>query len=176
MVALMRGINVGRARRIAMAELRQLLTELGYGGVRTYLQSGNAVFSCTSKAARSADADIEQAIADRLGVRCAVIVRTAEAFAAAVAADPLGGVATDGSRHLLGFLAGDPDPAGIETVMATDHAFDRVEFDGRHVYLWCPNGVLDSPFSKVAWARVLGVEVTMRNWNTVLKVLALTEC
>jgi uncharacterized protein (DUF1697 family) len=173
LVALLRGINVGRNKRVAMSELRDLLTGLGYADVKTLLQSGNAVFLCTPKAATSAAGDIEQAIARDLGVECAVIVRTAAEIAGAMAAAPLLEVATDPSRHLVGFLSGDPDPAGVQALAAIDVAPDLIRLLGREVYLWCPSGLLDSPLSKLGWERSLGVAVTMRNWNTVSRIAAL---
>src|SRR5664280_648582 len=75
LIALIRGINVGPSKRVAMADLRELLTGLGYSDVRTHLQSGNAVFSTGAKPA-TVGAEIEDALADRVGVRASVVVRT----------------------------------------------------------------------------------------------------
>jgi uncharacterized protein (DUF1697 family) len=174
LIALLRGINVGRSKRVPMAQLRELLAELGYLQVATYLQSGNAIFSCTAAAAKTAVPDIEQAIAARVGVECKVIVRTAGELAGAMAADPLREVATDPARHLVGFLAGEPAPAGAAALAALKVAPDRIALIGRHVYLWCPQGVIASPLAKLPWERELQVAVTLRNWNTVSKLAAMT--
>ncbi len=173
LVALLRGINVGRNKRVAMADLRGLLTGLGYAEVTTYLQSGNAVFRCSAKAASTAATDIERAVGSDLGVACRVVVRTAGELAAAIAADPLLDVVTDPAKHLVGFLAGDPDPAGARALAALDVAPDRIRLVGRHVYLWCPAGLLASPLSAAGWEQPLKVALTSRNWNTVTKVAAL---
>jgi uncharacterized protein (DUF1697 family) len=82
-------------------------------------------------------------------------------------------MATDPARYLVGFLAGKPDPAGARALEATDVAPNQLRLQGREVYLWCPAGVLDSPFSTVNWDRQLGVAVTMRNWRTVTKLAEL---
>lgn len=169
-VALMRGINVGSSKRIAMAELRSLLEGLGYTQVRTHLNSGNAVFAGDPEGLESAGAVIEQAIAADLGVQCAVMTRTGPEFEHAVAMNPLLGVVSDPARHLVGFLSGRPDPARVTKLLEQDFGADEVRLLGREVYLWCPGGVLDSPFSKVDWEKSIGVSVTMRNWNTVRKL------
>jgi uncharacterized protein (DUF1697 family) len=173
-VALLRGINVGRAKRVGMAQLRELLRGLGYTDVTTYLQSGNAIFTSPPGAAGIAAGDIELALDRNLGVEAKVIVRSHAELAAAVAADPLLDVATDPSKHFVAFLAGDPDPAGVRTVACFDFAPDQVRLVGREAHLWCPSGFLASPLSKVPWDKLLGVSVTMRNWNTVTKLLALS--
>lgn len=176
LLALIRGINVGPSKRVAMADLRDLLAELGYSDVRTHLQSGNAVFSTGAKPSAVA-VDIEEALADKVGVRASVVVRTGRQLAAAMAADPLADIADNGSRHFLGFLSAAPDPAKVaglpELGDAADTAPDAVRLVGDHLYLWCPNGILKATFSRVDWDRKLGVVVTMRNWNTATKLAEL---
>ncbi|HWG73903.1 MAG TPA: DUF1697 domain-containing protein [Acidimicrobiales bacterium] len=173
LVALLRGINVGHNKRVAMNDLRGLLAVLGYTDVSTYLQSGNAVFTCADAAAPTAAADIERALSDKAGVECRVVVRSAGELAAAAEGAPLLDVMTDPSRYLVGFLDGEPDPAGARSLAALDVAPDQVRLLGREVYLWCPAGVLASPLNKLRWAKLLGVDVTMRNWNTVRRLVAL---
>ena len=153
-----------------MADLRGLLTGLGFTDVATILQSGNAVFSCSSRVVPSAAATIERASADDLGVQCSVMVRTAAEIEATLATDPFGAVATDGSRYLVGFLAGEPARDAAELIAAIDVPPDRISLVGREVYLWCPTGVLDSPLAKLGWEKAVGVPVTARNWNTVGKI------
>lgn len=173
LVALLRGINVGRNKRVAMARLRELLTALGYTDVATYLQSGNAVFGCAPDAAATAARDIEHALVRDLGVTSTVIVRTAGELASALAADPLLEVADDPAKHLVGFLAGEPDPVGARALAEIDVTPDQIRLIGREVYLWCPAGVLASPLATTGWERSLGVPVTTRNWNTVTRLAAL---
>jgi len=173
-VALLRGVNVGRSNRMAMAELRELLTDLGYTDVKTYLQSGNAVFTASASAAETAAADIEHALARTLGIRCTVVTRTAADLAAVVANAPMLDRMTDPAKYLVGFLNGDPDPDGARAVASLDVSPDQVGLIGREIYLWCPAGVRASPLSAVPWDRRLGAAVTMRNWKTVTALLALS--
>ena len=175
-LALFKGINVGGAKRIAMADLRRVLGELGYHEVATHLQSGNAVFSAAGKALAVAAA-VQDAVRTQLGVDAAVVVRTEQQLAAAIAADPFGEVADDPAKHLLGFFSAKPDPDRLATFR---QFLDEQQLDpgvaGRqhiaddHCYLWCPRGVLKSPFGTVDWHRRLGVVVTMRNWTTVVRL------
>lgn len=170
MVALLRGINVGKAKRVAMADLRQLLADLGYADIKTHLNSGNAVFSCSPGAVKGAAEKIRKAIAADLGVECAVITRTGAELASVVSGNPLAEVATDPSRLLVGFLSAAPDQATVEGIQQRDFGTDQLRIVGNEAYLWCAGGILDSPLSKLAWSKDLGVSVTTRNWNTVLKL------
>src|SRR5262245_56758123 len=103
-VALLRGSNVGKAKRVAMASLRAAMEGLGYSDVRTLLNSGNVVFSAPRKDARTVAASIEKAIVARFGFTAAVVVVTAKELEKIVAADPLSKVAKDPSRYLVAFV------------------------------------------------------------------------
>ncbi len=177
-VALLRGINVGGHKRIAMAQLRQLLRDLGFTDVATHLQSGNAVFT-SPLVPTATGAAIEQGLVRVLGVEARVVMRTHAELVAAVDADPLGAVATDPSRHFVGFLSGAPQVERLQAVTGllghVNVAADQVHLVGDHLYLWCPRGILDSVFSAVNWDRRLGVTTTMRNWNTVTKLVDLSH-
>lgn len=172
LVALLRGINVGRNKRVAMADLRQLLSELGYTEPRTLLNSGNAVFGCRPAQVKGAAERIEAGIAERLGVRCRVLTRTGKQLAGIVANNPLADVATDSARYLVGFLSGPMERAAVRELEAQDFAPDQLRIRGTEVYLWCSSGIADSALPKLAWSK-FGVDVTTRNWNTVIKLAEL---
>jgi uncharacterized protein (DUF1697 family) len=173
LVALLRGINVGGNKLVDMARLRIVLSDLGYSDVRTYLQSGNAVFSCQAKAVAGAATEVENAIAGEFGFDCRVVVRTAAELSAAMSADPLLHLLGNPSRHLIGFLSDPPRPEGVKGLTSQDFGVDQLRIIDQHLYLWCPNGITGSPFGKLNFDRLLGVAVTMRNWNTVTKLAAL---
>jgi uncharacterized protein (DUF1697 family) len=174
MVALLRGINVGGNKKVDMARLRALMTGLGYTDVRTYLQSGNAVFTCEPGAAASAGPTIEDAIEGEFGLECRVITRTGAEIDQAMAADPLLHLLGDPARHFVGFLSDPPRPDGVKSLAQADYGVDQVRVLDRHAYLWCPDGISKSPLGKINFDRILGVAVTMRNWNTVSRLAALT--
>lgn len=175
-IALIRGINVGRNKRVAMADLRALLTDLGYGDVRTLLQSGNAVFTAPGPAAAVGRA-IEEAMTAQLKVTARVLVRSPAQLGSAIDADPFGERAADGSKHFLGFLDERPAKATVDSVPQlapdADTAPDEARFVAGHLYLWCPNGISKSTLWQVNWDKALGTAVTMRNWNTVGKLAEL---
>jgi uncharacterized protein (DUF1697 family) len=173
MVALLRGINVGRAKRVSMAELATLMAGLGFTEVKTHLNSGNVVFSCTPRAAAGAAAKIRSAIADELAVECEVMTRTAAELRDVIEANPLADVATDPAKYLVGFLSAKPKPEAVRAVQAGDYGGDAIRIIDDHAYLWCSRGVNDSPVVKLAWKRELGVSATTRNWRTVLKLAEL---
>jgi uncharacterized protein (DUF1697 family) len=169
LIALLRGINVGGNKPVDMGRLRRLLADLGYTDGRTYLQSGNAVFTSTVSPGEAA-ADLEEGIAKEFGVDCRVMVRSAPQLAAVVAADPLLHSLGNPSRHFVGFLDGAPQAKGVEQLGRSDYGSDLLRIVGDHVYLWCPNGISRSPFAKLNLDRILGTAVTLRNWNTVTKL------
>jgi uncharacterized protein (DUF1697 family) len=171
-VALIRGINVGRAKRVAMADLRALVEDLGYGDVRTLLNSGNVVFTAPGTAPNAAAARIEEGLATRLGVSARVMVLTAEELAAAVAGNPLLDVADDPSRLLISVLADPADRSRLEPLAGQDWAPEVFALGVRVAYLWCPAGLLASRLPE-AVGRLLGDAVTTRNWATLTKLNAL---
>lgn len=169
-VALLRGINLGSKRRIAMADLRSWLTGLGYTDVRTLLQSGNAVFR-TAKRAATVRKEVEAALAEHAGFAVDCVLRTADELRAVVAADPFGTVADDGARYLVSFLDvparwPELDPAAYEP--------ERVHLADREAYFWVPTGIQKSKILAAFPARK-GETATIRNWNTVTKLVAMTK-
>jgi uncharacterized protein (DUF1697 family) len=173
-VALIRGINVGRAKRVAMTELRALVAQLGYGGVRTLLNSGNVVFSAAGVDPHVAAAQIEQGLAARLGVAARVIVLTAAEVLAALEENPLADVATDPSRLLIAVLVNPKDRSLLEPLGRMDWSPEVLAIGARVAYLWCPDGVLASRLAE-AVGRTLRGAVTTRNWATWTRLHALAE-
>lgn len=169
-VALLRGINLASKRRVAMADLRVWLTDLGYTDVRTLLQSGNAVFS-TNKRPAAVRKELEKALAARAGFTIDCVLRTAAELRAVVDANPLGDVATDPSRYLVSFL---DVPGKWPAVDLTAFEPERVHLAEREAYFWVPGGIQKSKILAAFPARK-GEVATVRNWNTVTKLLAMTE-
>jgi uncharacterized protein (DUF1697 family) len=91
-----------------------------------------------------------------------------------MAADPLLHLLGDPSRHFVGFLAELPQSEGVARLAGDDFGVDQVRVIGRHAYLWCPEGITRSPLGKLNLDQILGVAVTMRNWNTVSRLANLT--
>ncbi len=160
---LLRGINLGSTNKIAMADLRELLTDAGFTAVRTHLNSGNVVLSGPSAPA----AAIEKAIAERTGLKVPCVVLTPKKLRAIVEGHPFVDVATNGSRMMAHVLGGTPDADKLATALARDP--DNARSGPGVIYQWCPDGLLKAP----AVTEKLGVLVTARNWNTIAKLDAL---
>src|SRR5262245_18138363 len=173
-IALIRGINVGRAKRIAMADLRKLVEALGFGDVRTLLNSGNSVFTASKAAKGDTGARIEKAMTDQLGVSARVTVLTAIELAAAVSGNPLLKVADNPSRLLVAVLNDSKDRSKLEPLLKQDWKTEALALGDRVAYVWCPDGILASRLLESV-ARALGDAVTSRNWATVLKLHAMAN-
>jgi len=169
-IALLQGINVGRARRVAMSALRDLLEALGLRDVRTLLNSGNAVFRGSPGVEATALA-IRAAIEARFGLRVPVIVITAEQLSAIVAENGLPQATGDPSRLLVAFLSTRAALDRARDMLAQSWAPEALAVGSQAAYVWCVNGVAESTLMR-ALARVMGEAATTRNWATVLKLQA----
>jgi uncharacterized protein (DUF1697 family) len=169
-VALLRGINLGRARQVDMPRLRALLSDQGYGNVRTHLRSGNVVLDA-ALTERDVATRLSEVIEAEFGFAVPVVVRTGAELAALVADDPLGGVATDPARHLVTFLAEPPPEAAVSALPAADRGAYVVR--GRELHLWLPDGIQATPLAGWKWDSLLGIPGTSRNWNTVSRLAEL---
>jgi uncharacterized protein (DUF1697 family) len=173
-VALLRGINVGKAKRIAMADLRELIEGLGYSGVRTLLNSGNVVFDAPRADTAHIAVAIEKAIIERFGFGAAVVVVTAKELEAIVAADPLSKVAVNPSRYLVAFVTDVRRLADAKALSAQSWSPEALALGKGAAYLWCADGINESKLV-LAFYRATRESATMRNWATVLKLLAITR-
>lgn len=173
-IALLRGINVGRAKRIAMADLRAQVEALGYRHARTLLNSGNVVFDAPADSPDEAARRIEQAVETHLGVRSRVVVITSEELAAIVAQTPLREVASDPSRLLAAVLLDPADRGRLEPLARQDWAPEALALGPRVAFLWCADGVHKSRLNQHV-ARAMGEAITARNWATMERLHALAS-
>jgi uncharacterized protein (DUF1697 family) len=167
---LLRGINVGRAKRVAMADLRALLEDAGYTAVRTHLNSGNVVLTGEEADPAEHAARIEAAIRDQLGmeVRCAVL--TADELCAIVDGHPFADVADNGSRMMAYVYVRPIDPALVAGHPRVPLDPERARVGDRAVYQWCPDGLMAAPDVGPYIKEHLRTDVTARNWNTITKL------
>ncbi|PTT76436.1 hypothetical protein DBR42_26905 [Pelomonas sp. HMWF004] len=167
-IALWRGINVGKAKRLAMADLKTVLAGLGAHDVATLLNSGNAVFR--SPAPLSAE-QIRSAVAQLLGVDAAVILKTAGEWATIAAQQPIP-EADDPSRLLVAVTADAATLQALRSLNTRDG--DRLAVTAHAAYLWCGDGILQSTVATTL-LKTLGDRGTTRNWATVQKLNALAQ-
>lgn len=168
-VALLRGVNVGRAKRVPMADLRRIVAGLGFAQPRTLLNSGNVVFSASDVEPGEAARRIEAALLAELGVPARTIVLRAPDIAAAIDGNALAGAADNPSRLLVAFLATATDARKVEALLGRDWAPEALALGSQVAYLWCPGGVAESPLA-TAVGKTAGEAITARNWTTVLKL------
>ena len=167
-VALLRGINVGKARQIGMPRLAEVLTAGGHANVRTHLRSGNVVLD-SALAEAELVADLEKAIEKEFGFAVPVVVRTGAELEKMIASDPFAELATDPARYLVTFLPRPPAPDRVDALPPVEGGGEYL-VRGRELYLWLPDGVANTPLAAWKWDKLLDVPGTARNWNTVAKL------
>lgn len=175
-IAMLRGINVSGQKRIRMDELRGMMQGLGYGRMRTYIQSGNVVFEGRTGNALSHEGRIEQAIADQYGYRVACLIRTAGQMKKIASDNPfLERRGVDVAKLHVTFLSGVPKPMLVRDLGEIASGKDEAIVHGSEVYLHCPNGYGKTRYSNTFIERKLGLSATTRNWRTVTRLLEMAS-
>jgi uncharacterized protein (DUF1697 family) len=182
LIALLRGINVGGNKPVAMAALRDLLAKLGFGDARSILQSGNLVFRISGAGvpARHGPAGLESMLeaeaAKRLGLQADFLIRTAKEWRTVVSRNPFRKEAERDPSHLLVmFLKAAPKPSEIKAAHDAIVGRETIRADGRQMYIVYPDGIGRSRLTNVLLEKKLGVRGTARNWNTVLNLATLAD-
>jgi uncharacterized protein (DUF1697 family) len=174
-IALLRGINIGPNKRIAMPRLREVLAEHGYEDVKTYVASGNVVLTSKAKP-RKLEQDLEKLIEAEFGHDVPVVVRTRDELADVIERMPFGDVVEEPLKRLqVSFLSGEPSAEAVKRITDAAEEPELVAIDGREIYAWHPDGIGRSELAKLMATRKLGVQITARNWNTVLALLELAD-
>ena len=172
-IALLRGINVGGRNTLPMADLRALLEGLGAEGVRTYIQSGNAVFRSPARGAAALEEGIAAAVESERGFRPGVRVLRPAQVRAALDGSPWASRADSKQVH-VSFLGAKPAPGRLEALRELATAGEEVELDGKCLHLHTPNGMARSKLAAAIEAR-LGVPATTRNLRTVAALVELCD-
>ena len=176
-LALFRGINVGGKNIVQMAELRHMLTGLGFQNVQTYIQSGNAIFDAED-APEAVAATIHAAFPAAFGFECAVLVRTREDIRAVVDSLPFSQAEIAGAEaacseieHLYYYFAQNPPEEAALDALNAAHSRGRLALGPGGVYLLCLDSVRDSKLA--AALSKLNPAMTVRNWKTMNKLHSL---
>ncbi|WP_406398959.1 DUF1697 domain-containing protein [Streptomyces sp. NBC_00879] len=175
--ALLRGINVGGHKKVPMAELRELLTELGHGDVATYLQSGNAVFSSASDDEQALATALERAIQQRFGFGVDCLVRGGPYLRAVVDDGPFPAAELEGKQLHVTYFSQPVGPERLASIDAAAFLPEEFRLGDRALYLYAPNGLGRSKLAEALGRPSLfkGIVATSRNWNTVVKLAELTR-
>jgi uncharacterized protein (DUF1697 family) len=169
---MVRGINLGSRKRVAMGALRELVSDLGHLEVQTYVQSGNVVFRSAERDEAQIAAGLERAIARTFGLDVTVVVRSAAKMKQTVAGNPFKDA--DPAHLHVTFLAGVPSRERIQDVAGGSFEPDELRVVGADVYLRCPNGYGRSKLSNDFLERKLGTRATTRNWRSVTALATLS--
>ncbi|MHB1535992.1 MAG: DUF1697 domain-containing protein [Acidimicrobiales bacterium] len=184
-VALFRGINVGRAKQVAMSDLRGVFADLGYGEIVTLLRSGNVVFRRPQPGGGESAGDpdavpleeaqrVEAAILERTGVSSRALILSDSALRSVAEQNPLVARAHDPSRMVVTFVDAMPPPGELVVPDPGELEPEALHVGAAAVYQWCPDGVSNSRVPLAFW-RPFGPRTTARNWRTVTRLVELTS-
>jgi uncharacterized protein (DUF1697 family) len=175
-ISMLRGVNVGGHNQIKMDALRTLYESLGFDDVQTYVQSGNVIFRARQQNARALAAKIQDAIEQTFGFRPALLVRTADELKKAVAGNPFAGRRNiEPGKLLVTFLAAEPGPESQYVLDGLKKHPEELYLRGRELYIYFPNGAGKSKLPWSSMEKLLKVQGTARNWNSVTKMLEIAE-
>lgn len=173
-IALLRGINVGGHKMIAMADLRGLLTRMGFDNPQSLLQSGNLVFRSKSLATGKLEQMLEAGVKKHLLFETHFLVRTAQEWQSIIARNPFPGEAVRDPSHLLVMVCKTaPEPGDLKALQGAITGPEVIRAHGREAYITYPDGIGRSRLTNALIESKLGTKGTARNWNTVLKLAAL---
>ena len=174
-IALLRGINVGGHKKIAMADLRALLTHMGFESPQSLLQSGNLVFRSKVRSTGKLEQLLEAEVKKRFSVETLFFVRTPQEWEHLVARNPFPEEAKRDPGHLaVMFFRKAPDPGAVKALQESITGPEIIRTEGRHGYVTYPDGFGRSRLTLPVIESRLNTKGTGRNWNTVLKLAAMT--
>jgi uncharacterized protein (DUF1697 family) len=168
-VALLRAVNVGGKNKMPMADLRDLFESLGHTEVSTFIQSGNVVFVAADSVTPKS---LETAISNRFNVDTTIVLRTPSELEKVVKANPFRSAGT--SKLHVGFMTQRPSAAVMAALDAEHFSPEEFAIQGRELYLHLPNGMGRSKLPAYL-DRQLAIPTTVRNWNTVTKLIELAR-
>ena len=174
-VAFLRGINVGGKNKLPMKELSAIFGLAGCTEVRTYIQSGNVVFKASATLAKQLPVVVRAAIKKNVGHDVPIVIRTAEELASVARSNPFLAAGASPETLHVAFLDSEPAPRAMAALDPARSPGDEFVARGREIYLRLPNGVARSKLTNAYFDRALATTSTIRNWRTVLELLALTK-
>jgi uncharacterized protein (DUF1697 family) len=173
-IALLRAVNAGGFNSLPMKEFVALLEKLGLRNIKTYIQTGNAVFQTEAAKAAQLSEKVKDAIKQRFGFAPEVILLSLAELETAVTANPFPEADKNHKSLHLTFLASKPEAPDLETLEALKKDSERFALENRVFYFYAPEGVGRSKlFARIE--KLLGVHGTVRNWRTAQTMLNLAK-
>jgi uncharacterized protein (DUF1697 family) len=174
-ISILRGINVGGARKLKMDELSGLYSSLGFTHIRTYIQSGNVLFRSEPASCRDLAAKIAAKIAETFSFTVPVMVLEVEELQKVVENNPFAGDPTRDESFLhVTFLSDVPAPENRASLDDVHFPGEEFALLGKWVYLFCPKGYGNTKLNNGFFEKRLKVDATTRNWKTTLELLKLS--
>lgn len=173
-VALLRGINIGKNKRIAMEDLRTMFADLGHRDISTYIASGNVLFEADRKPSPKLAATISAAIEDTFGFEVAVVVLDRAELAAIATESPFANRASDPKHVIVTVLAAPPDPGVIDSLDRSSYLPEQFAVVERSIHIHTPNGQAGMQLHNAFWEKLTGTTATTRNWRTMTKLLEMS--
>ena len=174
-IALLRGINVGGHNMIAMADLRKLLTRMGFENTQSLLQSGNLVFRSKTLATAKLELLLEAETKKHLSFETHFFVRTAQEWRSVIDRNPFPREAERDPGHLVVMLLKKaPEPGDLKTLQRAITGSEVIHAEGREAYITYPDGIGRSRLTNALIESKLGTRGTARNWNTVINLAAIS--
>ncbi|MCA9548506.1 MAG: DUF1697 domain-containing protein [Myxococcales bacterium] len=166
---------MGGKNRLPMKDLVAIFEAAGCAEVKTYIQSGNVVFSAPAKVAKGLAEAVPEAISAQFGLRVPVVLRSAADYLAAVEANPFLAEGVPEGALYLAFLSAKPTAARVAKLDPARSPPDAFRVVGMQVYMHCPDGVANTKLTNAYFDSTLGVVSTARNWRTVLTLAGMLE-
>ncbi|MEZ4803586.1 MAG: DUF1697 domain-containing protein [Gelidibacter sp.] len=171
-IILLKGINVGGHKKVPMAELRELLTKEGFQNLKTYIQSGNVVLQ-SSETASKVEAKMQKAIKSHFGFEVSVIVKTNKELQAIFDASPFSKNTKEKSYFIM--FNKTPDKELLKEVESISFENEEVILKKDALYFYSSVGYGNAKFNMNTYEKKLKVTGTARNFNTMVKLLSLSE-
>ncbi|WP_242202194.1 DUF1697 domain-containing protein [Aestuariivivens insulae] len=171
-IALLRGINVSGQKKVPMAELRELLSGLGFQKVQTYIQSGNVIFQASETDIPTLELKIHQAIKNHFGFEVPILIKTPKELQHIFDVCPFEGQKKENSYFML--LYAQPNASLVETVMELSNDNESFVITNHCVYFFSALGYGRTKFSNNFFEQKLKVTATARNYKTMLKLIAMS--
>jgi uncharacterized protein (DUF1697 family) len=172
-VAFLRAINVGN-HTVKMDQLRTLFDELGFANVETFIASGNVIFDSKTTNTRALELKIEKHLEKSLGYKVATFVRSVSELSAVVGYQPFSEdeLVADGNTLFVCFVADKPTKESTKKLLSCASAIDGFHINEREVYWLYRRKNGESKFYGPPLERTLGMQTTVRNANTIKRLVA----
>ncbi len=176
-ISILRGINVGGHKKILMADLKKLYTNLGFENVVSYIQSGNVIFDSSINTSDDLKQMIQEIITSNYSFEVPVIIRTVKDLETVIKEDPFIEIdkTENGSKLHVAFLSETPEVQALQNLIDFIKESEECVLIDNHLYIWYPNGAGRSKLTTQVIERKLDVQATLRNWKTALKMLELSK-